>query len=215
MVIKLISFDFDGVIVSGFNTWFKIRTLRKIPDGRFPEYQKGILNGLEFRESEHVLFKEVKLCKQDFIDVAKILKLSPNIKKVAKLLNDEGYILIINSAAPKLSIETKLKIEGMNSFKYIYSMVPLFDENGMFYDTYIKFLDENKDFDKLQVLKEVSKREGIKLSEMIHVGDGINDIKAFKSCVGISYNAQNEKVRESAKYNINDLMEIITIVKEL
>ncbi|NHI90911.1 MAG: HAD family hydrolase [Candidatus Lokiarchaeota archaeon] len=215
MTIKLISFDFDGVIVHGFNTWFKIRELRNIPEGRYLDFQNGLIDGLEFRNSEHVLYKQVKLCKKDFEDVANILELSPHVKEVITELKNQGYILAINSAGPKLSIQTKLEREGINFFKYICSMIPLFDANGFFYDTSVPYLDEIKMFDKLKALELISKKESIPLKEMVHVGDGVNDIKAFEKSIGISYNPQNKRVIESAKYNIDDLKDLIPLLKKL
>lgn len=215
MPIKLISWDFDGVIIHGFNTWFKIRELRNVPEGRYLDFQKGLLNGKEFRDAEHVLYKSVNLCRQDFKDVITILELSPHVKEVITTLKNEGYILAINSAGPKLSIETKLEAEGIHFFKYICSMIPLFDEDGLFYDTDVPFLDDNMMFDKFEALKYFSQKENIPLDEIVHVGDGINDIKAFESCTGISYNAQSKIVEESAKYNLKDLRELIPLLKEL
>jgi len=215
MTIKLISFDFDGVIVHGFNTWFKIRDLRNVPEGRYEEFQKGLLNGLEFREAEHVLYKQVNLCKQDFIDVAEIQEVSQNAIEVVTKLHERGIILAINSAGPKLSIQSKLKLENIDYFKYICSMVPLFDENDLFYDTDVPFLDVNMMFDKVKPLEIFAKKENIKFNEMIHIGDGMNDVAAFKKCIGVSYNVQSRKIKESADYNIEDLNELLTLVEKI
>lgn len=213
--IKLISFDFDGVIVKGFNTWFKIRELKEIPEGRYEDFKKGLLNGLEFRESEHILYKEANLCKQDFIEVARIQESTPNVKELINKLHKRGIILAINSAGPKLTIETKLKLEKIDFFKYICSMIPLFDENDLFYDTDVPYLDSNKMFDKVKPLEIFAKKENLKFDEIIHIGDGINDVAAFKKCIGVGYNVQSRKLRETADYIIDDLLELLTLVDNL
>jgi len=94
-------------------------------------------------------------------------------------------------------------------------MIPLFDDDGLFYDTDVPFLDDNMMFNKLKVLEYISKKEKISLDEMIHVGDGINDISAFEKCLGVSYNAQSKEVKDSANYNVEDLRELIPLLKKL
>ena len=50
---KVISFDFDGVIVTQMNSWGLIREMKQMPEGRIDDYAKGIINGKEFRNSSH------------------------------------------------------------------------------------------------------------------------------------------------------------------
>ncbi len=215
MKIKLISFDYDGVIVHGFNTWYKIRELKNIPEGRYEDFKKGIIKGIELRNSEHVLFKKVKLCKQDFIDVAKEQTLTPHVKDVIIKLYELGLILIINSAGPKFSIKSKLKMENIEYFKYICSMIPLFDENDYFYDTNVPYLNKKELFDKVKPLELIAKKENLRFDEILHIGDGMNDIAAFKKCIGVCYKPQNKKIEEYANYKIEDLREILTLIDKI
>ena len=177
---KLISFDFDGVITTQVNSWGFLREYKQIPKGRIGDY-KVKLNPREFRNSEHELFKKVKLHYRDFIVAGKLLELQPLIKEVIKELHDNGIKIIINSAAPHVMIQQKVMNEiGSKYILQIFSMHPLFDFEGYFYDTFLPFETENFDVDKIGAIEFARKNENIKRDEIVHVGDGLADIICFK-----------------------------------
>ncbi|NVM30941.1 MAG: haloacid dehalogenase-like hydrolase [Candidatus Helarchaeota archaeon] len=208
----LISFDFDGVIVNQMNSWGLIRDRKGMPDGRIDDYATGKINGKEFRDSEHVIFKKFNLRYEDFIEAGKKEKLHSNVLETIMELYNRGYILLVNSAGPRPTILTVLRRFQPQPFKYVFSMVPLFNVNNVFYDTYLPFEDSNQDVDKVRVLVEVAKRENVPVKSIIHVGDGVTDIACFKICIGVSFNSHNRKVIENAKYNLEEFKDLIDLI---
>ncbi|HUX98000.1 MAG TPA: haloacid dehalogenase-like hydrolase [Candidatus Deferrimicrobium sp.] len=213
--IKVISLDYDGVIVSQINTWGLIREIRGIPEGRLEEYTKGIINGKGFRDTEHVLFKKNNLKYEDFIEAGNQEKLHPNVKETIQQLYERDYVLFINSAGPRPTILTVLRRWNPQPFKYVFSMIPLFDVNNVFYDTFLPFEDMNHDVDKVRVLQEVAQREEIPIESIVHVGDGVTDIACFKVCIGISFNSHSKKVVQSAKYNLENFKDLIPLLEKI
>jgi len=207
--------DYDGVIVSQINTWGLIREIRGIPEGRLEEYTKGIINGKGFRDTEHVLFKKNNLKYEDFIEAGNQEKLHPNVKETIQQLYERDYVLFINSAGPRPTILTVLRRWNPQPFKYVFSMIPLFDVNNVFYDTFLPFEDMNHDVDKVRVLQEVAQREEIPIESIVHVGDGVTDIACFKVCIGISFNSHSKKVVQSAKYNLENFKDLIPLLEKI
>ncbi|MHA1266313.1 MAG: HAD family hydrolase [Candidatus Helarchaeota archaeon] len=211
----VISFDFDGVITTQMNSWGLIREMKGMPEGRIEEYGKGKINGKEFRDSEHIIFRKFNLRYEDFIHAGEKEKLHPGVKETIEALHTKGCILFINSAGPRPTILTVLRRFHPQPFKYVYSMVPLFDVNNLFYDTYLPFEDENYDVDKVQVLREVAKKENVSVKSIIHVGDGVTDIPCFREGIGVSFNSHSSKVIQSADYNINTFNELMELIEKL
>ncbi|NVM56052.1 MAG: HAD family hydrolase [Candidatus Helarchaeota archaeon] len=212
---KVISFDFDGVIVDQMNSWGLIRDIKGIPEGKIEEYSKGLISGKEFRDSEHVLFKQCNLRYEDFIQAGKQEKFHPRVKETIVKLSQKGYVLFVNSAGPRPTILTVLRRFQPQAFKYIFSMVPLFDVNNVFYDTQLLYEDENRDVDKVKVLEVVAQKENVPIESIIHVGDGVTDISCFKKCVGVSFNSHNPKVVQSAQYNLENFEDLVSLLEKL
>jgi len=208
---KLVSFDFDGVMISQVNSWGFLREFKNIPEGKIKDY-KVKLNPKEFRESEHELFKAARLHYDDFVAAGNALILQPYVKEVVKELYNHGMKIIINSAAPHIMIQQKVNEIGKEYILGIYSMEPQFDEKGFFYDTILPF--ETKDFnvDKIAVIEHVRKQENIEKGEVVHIGDGLTDIICFKEYYGISYNVHHEKVKLAAHKHIESLRELLDIL---
>ncbi len=209
---KLISFDFDGVIITQVNSWGFLREYKKIPEGKEKDYLKKKINAKEFRDSEHVLFKAAKLHRQDFIEAGKLLILQPGAKEVIKKLHKNHLKIIFNSAAPDIMIQQKVNEIGPECILGIYSMQPQFDEQGYFQDTFLPFEDKNFNVDKIAVIEHVRKKENIQKDEVAHIGDGLTDIICFKKYYGISYNVHHEKVRSAAQEHVESLGELIDLI---
>lgn len=211
----IISFDFDGVIVTQMNSWGLIREIKGVPEGRLEDYAKRRINGKEFRDSEHTLFIQHKLCYEDFIQAGKQEQFHQNVYETIGKLQKKGCIMCINSAGPRPTILMVLRRFQPQPFKYVYSMIPLFDVNNIFYDTYLPFEDENRDVDKVRVMQEIATKEEAPLESIVHVGDGVTDIPCFKLGIGISFNSHNPKVVQSAKYNMTDFKELIPLIEKI
>lgn len=215
MAKRVISFDFDGVIVTQMNSWGLIREIKGIPEGRLEEYANRLINGKEFRDTEHLLFREYNLCYDDFIQAGKQEELHLNVYESIVALYERGHILCINSAGPRPTILTVLRRFQPQPFKHVYSMIPLFDTNNVFYDTYLPFEDNNRDVDKVRVMQKIARLEEVPIESIIHVGDGVTDIPCFNLGIGISFNSHSSKVVQSAQYNITDFKELISFIDSL
>jgi phosphoglycolate phosphatase-like HAD superfamily hydrolase len=208
---KLISFDFDGVMIKEVNSWGFLRDFKNIPKGKIDLY-KTKLNPREFRDTEHELFREVKLHYRDFVEAGKLLTLQPLVKEVVRELYQRGKEIIINSAAPHIMIQQKVEEIGSNYIDHIFSMHPLFDYRGFFYDTFLPFETETYEVDKIAAIEFARKMKHIKKDEVVHVGDGKTDIICFEKYYGISYNVHHDNVREAAHIHIESLGELIDIL---
>ncbi len=211
----IICFDFDGVLVTQMNSWGLIREIKGVQEGKLEDYAKRLINGKEFRDSEHFLFIQHKLCYNDFIQAGNQEQFHPNVQETIVKLQKNGYIMCINSAGPRPTILTVLRRFQPQPFKYVYSMIPLFDVNNVFYDTYLPFEDENRDVNKVRVMQEIAKKEEAPLESIVHVGDGVTDIPCFKLGIGISFNSHNPKVVQSARYNMTDFKELIPLLDKI
>jgi len=146
------------------------------------------------------------------VEAGELLNLQPLVKEVIKDLYEAGLKIIINSAAPHVMVQQKIKEIGPQYFLQIFCMHPLFDFKGYFFDTFLPFETENFDVDKIGVIEFTRKRENIKKEEVLHIGDGMTDIICFKEYHGISYNVHNEEVRKSANKHIESLGELIDLL---
>ncbi|MBD3230587.1 MAG: HAD-IB family phosphatase [Candidatus Lokiarchaeota archaeon] len=209
---KLVSFDFDGVLIEQVNSWGFLRDFKNIPKGKIDQY-KVSLNPREFRNSEHDLFKEARLHYNDFIEAGKNLTLQPLAKEVVRELHANGLKIVINSAAPHIMINQKVKQIGKECFKQVFSMHPLFDYRGYFYDTFLPFETKNFEMDKIQALEFARKYyNDIKKNEVVHIGDGLTDIICFENYYGISYNVHSERVKAASDMHIESLGKLIDIL---
>jgi phosphoserine phosphatase len=69
---------------------------------------------------------------------------------------------------------------------------------------------------KLQALREYCRKEGIAIDSCAHVGDGFNDVVAFRGVgVSVAFNSHDDGVSEAATYSVhgNSLLDVYRVLE--
>jgi len=213
--IKLVCFDVDGTLIDfSMNSysvladnlgWSSIEALRILNQAKGGE--------ISFRKAEEIFVKEYSeggnanrfFIKEIFNKKVKIPK---ETKDLIFYLKEKGYLVYFISGSIDISVEIiaqKLKADGF------YANASMeFDDGG-----YLKKINyrENQGEIKVEQLKELIKKLGIDMSQVVFVGDAKNDIEAFKiTKQGIAINSSNEELKRIAWKRVNSLEEIKTIL---
>lgn len=203
-MIKLIIFDFDGVIVDStkFNIFFANKVLQHFSKKKLTKKQEIDAYTLTTKHFYNKYLSDVSKLKAIFYSqllfTKSLSKFKPmsHLKKLLNSLKKSNYKLAIatNRADETFQILDKLKIR-----KY-------FD--------YILTADNiTKPKPNPQVIQKVIKHFNVKPSETIYVGDTHVDSEAAKRAGVISIILINKK--DGGDYKVKDLLEIIKVIKEV
>lgn len=124
-------------------------------------------------------------------------------------LKEKGYKIYLISCSADVYLERlaqKLQLDGFYAgVKFI------FDENGELISIESE-CSENNLF-KVEKVKEIAEINNVEVEDIVFVGDGTNDIGAFKITKnGIAINSDVQELREIAWKNIKELREIKDIL---
>lgn len=209
---KLISFDMDGVIFVAHNFWMKLHhVLGTFTEGReltdkylMTDYQKLV------EEVVERLWKGKDAT--PYFGLIESVEYYSGVKETFQELKRKGYTIAIITCGPGHLI-SRMKKDGI-VFDYAYS------NNLMISNNKIK-----GEFDwpvaegcekKVPILKDICKKEGIKLDEVISVADGKSDFEMMEaSGYKIAFCPTSDKIRTLADVIIEkgDLREILRYVK--
>lgn len=125
-------------------------------------------------------------------------------RKLISYLKGRKYLIYLISGAIDLyvgEIAKKLKVDGF----YANSSLE-FDEKGILKKIYYR---DNQGDVKVEQLKQLIHKLGVKMSEVVFVGDSENDLEVFKETGhGIAVNPKSEDLIKVAWKIINSLEEI-------
>lgn len=161
-MVKLIIFDYDGVIVNSFPNVHKVyqiicKKLGKECPNNLEQFRKiygqkssECYNQLKFSEEDkqkaNVLFKE-EIMKQEPVVFEGIIDV---IKKLS-----EGYVLAVASSSYKDEVEQKLRKFGiLDNFKYVLGRTEYVSE-----------------FNKIKLIEEIVEKEGLNNDSVLLIGD--------------------------------------------
>ena len=213
--VKLVCFDVDGTLID-----FSMNSYSALADGlgwssaeAFVIFEQAKKGEVCFREAEKFFVKEYSeggnanrfFIKEIFNKKVKIPK---EAKDLVFYLKEKGYLVYLISGSIDIFVEIiaqKIKADGF------YANASMeFDDRG-----YLKKINyrENQGEIKVEQLKELIKKLGIDMSQVVFVGDAKNDIEAFKiTKQGIAINSSNEELKRIAWKRVNSLEEIKTIL---
>jgi HAD superfamily phosphoserine phosphatase-like hydrolase len=211
---KIICFDFNGTLVEegswDFLTCGK-KELEKELEETFLLYRDGKISTKCFWEKTVLTLKKTgKANKEYFCNNTDITKnLRDGAEDLINYLKEKGYkIYIIScSIAEYLDcIKQKFLLDGIYAGSNF-----VFDDNGELLKIKSDCV-EGLPF-KEKSLEEIVLKENVKITDIIFVGDGLNDLGAFKMTKkGIAINSPSEELKRFAWKEIKHLSEIKEIL---
>jgi phosphoserine phosphatase len=213
---KLVCFDVDGTLVDNvefswqiFHDYFKVDQVRR--ENAKKAFYNNEISYLEWAEHDINMWVEKNATKDDFLDAIKNLKLMEGALETIRELKKRNIKLGIISGSLNIILE-KVLPNYKETFNDVFLSRIYFDKNRKINRV------EATEFDmihKATALKNIAKRENIKLSECVFVGDHENDVKVAQIAgLGIAFNCKSENLRKVADVVIDkkDLREILKYV---
>ncbi len=216
MKYKLVCFDLDGTIVD--KTVFIWQTIhdhlgteeKKREKAKKQYYNKEITYE-EWAKHDLMLWEKKKATKKEIFDAIKPLKLMKGAKPTIKTLKNLGLKLAIISGSLNIVLDY-LFPDYKKYFDYVLINEIFFDKKGKISKTNFTAYDEER---KALGLKKIAKKENIKLSECVFVGDHDTDIHIAKEAgLSISFNSKSKKLDKVCDVVIRkkDLREILKYI---
>ena len=223
MKTKAVVFDFDGTLTVGRtnNVWKMLYLKLGYDIGEGSNYRNSFLS---FKNKKYDYASWVEVNKNDFVNarlnkeifnkVLEEITLINGLEKTLKTLSEKGIKLFVLSGNMKYSIEHVLG----NLSKYfteISANEAVFDDNG----NLTNLIATKYDFEgKADFIVKVRGELGLKPEEITFVGNGSNDIWAYKSGARtICINPKDADEDKSEKWtkvlpNVKDLSEILEYI---
>lgn len=210
---KIICFDVNGTLVDQ-NSWdiftFSEEIEKKLKD-IFDDYENNKIPLRDFWDQVALVFKSIGNANIEYIrnhfDDANVLK--EGAEDLINYLKEKGYKIYLISCSIDIYLEEltrKLKLDGFFAgTKFI------FDENGELLSIESECF-EDKNF-KEEKVRKVAEENNAEIEDIVFVGDGKNDIGAFKITKnGIAIDSKVEELRNIAWKNVKQLKEIKNIL---
>lgn len=212
--IKLISFDLDGTLIKN-NSWLLLNMGLGITAREDLElYDKYSAGELSYEEWIKILLGHYKNSdfanKQGMHEIWKQYEASPHAATVIAQLKKNYEVCIVTGALKNfaLLVGQELGIENVCSVNELE-----FDEKWNLKNIF-SLGDEPSA--KLRLLQKFCSEQKIELSQVIHVGDGTNDIPIFDATgKGIAFARCSDSVKKHAQWIINDLEDLPLLLESL
>jgi len=213
---KLVCFDVDGTLVDNvvyswelFHEYFEV-DMEKRKKAR-DKYYNGDIDYLQWALHDMGMWMEKGATRNDFFKAMKNLKLMKGAMETILELKKKGIKLAIVSGSLDIILE-KVLPDYKELFDDVFLSWLIFDKKGKLVDAKVTQFDMMQ---KADALIKICKREGIKLSEAVHIGDHHNDIGIAK-IVGlpIAFDCKDDELRKIAKVVIEkkDLREVLRYI---
>ena len=213
---KLVCFDVDGTLIDNvrfswqiFHDYFD--TDQELREGAKKSFFDGKISYLNCAEHDINMWREKGAKKEDFFKAIEDLKLMNGAMETLQELKKNNLKLAIISGSINLLVE-KFIPNYNEFFDDIFLSKIYFDEDGNITKVDATRFDMDK---KAEALKQIAKREKIKLKECVFVGDYLNDVKVLQEAgLGIAFNCKEDRVKKIADVVIEkkDLREVLKYV---
>jgi len=195
---RLVIFDVTGTItaVALFEKLYekfgrKEETLRL-----YNLFKKREISERELIERSAILYAGIP--KSAFYELAEEVPLIKGAEEVLATLSRAGIINALISADYSILLEI---LARRFRIKYTYGCEPIFDKNDLFTGKLGLVVTAEK---KRELMLEIVRKEGLQLTEVVVVGNGLNDIKMFEIAgLSIAFNADHP-VKEQADVTIDE-----------
>ncbi len=204
--IKLIVFDMDGVLFKVHNFWMEVHKAY----GTYEEGKK--LTDKYLLTDYDILIEEVvnKLWKgkpaEPYLNLIKTVKMYEGALETIDKLRKNNYIIAIITCGPK---------ELMEKFIYDYGYCnELAIKNGNISGEFIWPVAEGRE-KKVQLLKEICKKEKITFDKVAAIADGKSDLEMLQQVgLPIAFCPTSEEIKKTAKFTVEtpNLKEVLKIL---
>jgi phosphoserine phosphatase len=207
---KLVCFDLDGTLTAQ-STWELFNDclgIREEDDQRlFGLYKEGNLDYAEWIAELVRLYNQNNkpVTKNAILAVADAIVLCPHAEEIVSDAKAKGYRIILIAGSIDIMAATLAKKVGIEEW-YTTNKAVFNDNNEL-----VGIAETGHERDaKLSLLQEYCLKNDYKLSEVIAVGDGGNDMEIFKAAKGVLI-GNNKELTLLAWQHITDLLELNTI----
>lgn len=183
MKFKLIAFDLDGVLVEEPSAWWTLHLAfgtYEASKKNLQAYEAGNIDYPEFMRRDIRLWGTRKI--NEVENVLLKFTLSESARKICDLLQQRGYQLAIISAGidiPAAAVSEKLRIDH-----WIANGLQLDGQDFLSGEGIFRFELKAKE----KALSELIKPLGVKLSDVVGVGDSKYDVSFMRACgAGIAF----------------------------
>jgi len=203
---KLVCFDVDGTLIDNvkfswniFHDYFNVDMKRR--ENARNDFFNGKISYLQWAQHDVSMWKEKGAKKQDFLKAIEHLRLMNGaIETLQELKNNNMKLAIISGS---MNILLEKFIPNYNEFfDDVFLSKIYFDENGNIAKIEPTEFDMEKKADALRI---IAKKENIKLSECVFVGDYLNDIKVMQEAgLSIAFNCRHDDLKKVADIVIEE-----------
>jgi len=217
---KLVCFDVDGTLIDFPQdhpkfSWQVFHDYFQTDEHRREDARNKFLNGkisyLGWAEHDIGMWKEVNARKEDFFKAMEPLKLMNGAMETLQELKRNNLKLAIISGSINVVLE-KFIPNYNEIFNAVFLSRIYFDEEGNIAKVEATEFDMDK---KAEALKQIAKREKIRLEECVFVGDYLNDMKIIREAgLGIAFNCQHDELKKISDVVIEkkDLREVLKYI---
>ena len=217
---KLVCFDVDGTLIDFPQdhpkfSWQVFHDYFQTDEHRREDARNKFLNGkisyLGWAEHDIGMWKEVNARKEDFFKAMEPLKLMNGAMETLQELKRNNLKLAIISGSINVVLE-KFIPNYNEIFDDVFLSRIYFDKKGRITKVEATEFDMDK---KAEALKQIAKREKIRLEECVFVGDYLNDIKIIREAgLGIAFNCQHDELKKISDVVIEkkDLREVLKYI---
>ncbi len=209
----LVAFDLDGTLIDAESSWRVIHRMlgtEKLAEVNRIRYERGEISYAEWAELDVKLWKGVSLGSL-YERLRASVKPMKNMAKALRELKSMGFYVGVLSAGVDVMARLVHEIVPLDFVKINRLLT---DERGRITGVNVEVCFDNKG----EVLVSLAHEMGIRLEDVVAVGDGENDVSMFKLPIGlrIAFNATSQALTSLADYVISekDLMLVVGAIKE-
>lgn len=216
MKVKIVFFDCDGILLFG-NPWRKIANAVGLPAELdlkwFRDYYDNKLSFKRWNKNIEDYYKKGGLNRKMYEEILdfKNYTINKEGKELVEYIKSQGIEIAIISSGTGDYVSKVADYFGIKYWRANITMV--FDQNDMF----LKFqcVDEDPKAKVIEI-KSLCKMLNISPSDSLFIGDADNDMDAFEFTKrGILYKTNDPRLEKLAFKKINNLLEIIDIIKDI
>lgn len=211
---KLICFDVDGTLTDIKSSWIAITEALGCSVNEVLSYYNDAMTGkISFSEGEKRvsdIFRKSGKAAKDFIEnIFERESIKPEAIELIKYFHNRGYGVWLVSGSIDVHVKLVAKQVGADGF-FAHSSLE-FDRQGVL--SKINYGGDQNPW-KAIIVRKLAQDNKVLPSDIIFVGDDINDIDAFKlTGHGIAVYPYDEKLGQSAWKKVMSLSEIKDIIK--